>query len=94
MGRIVGLINNNTMKHYEGITEEQQKQLIDIFTNCPLCVIRDTLIDAKIIDEDFPILYNSVVGLNKTVVKARYNKSISYLDKKMDIARKIMNKEL
>ena len=93
MGLIAGLIKNK-MKHYEGITEEQQKQLIDIFTNCPLCVIRDTLIDTKIIDEDFPILYNSVVGLNKTVVKARYNKSISYLDKKMDIARKIMNKEL
>ena len=57
------------MNHYEGITEEQQKQLIDIFTNCPLCVIRDTLIDAKIIDETFPTLYHSIVGRNKTIVK-------------------------
>ena len=68
------------MKHYEGITEEQQKQLIDIFTNCPLCVIRDTLIDAKIIDEDFPILYNSIIGYNKTIVKV--------LPKKIDTLKK------
>lgn len=82
------------MNHYEGITEEQQKQLIDIFTNCPLCVIRDTLIDAKIIDESFPTLYNSIVGNNKTVVKALQKKSTSYLDEKLDIARKMMHNEI
>ena len=81
------------MKHYEGITEEQQKQLIDIFTNCPLCVIRDTLIDAKIIDEDFPILYNSIIGHNKTIVKVLPKKSVSYRDTKMNIARKIIKEE-
>lgn len=46
---------------YEGITKEQQKSLVDIFTNCPLCVIRDTLIDAGITDETFPNLYNDMV---------------------------------
>ena len=46
---------------YEGITKEQQEALVDILKNCPLCVIRDTLIDAHIIDETFPNLYNDMI---------------------------------
>lgn len=44
---------------YAGITEEQQEALVDIFKTCPLCVIRDTLIDAGLMDETFPHFYNS-----------------------------------
>ena len=43
---------------YEGITPEQQEQLVHIFKTCPLCVIRDTLIDAGVVTEDFPVLYH------------------------------------
>lgn len=42
------------------ITKKEQEILVDIFKNCSMNAIRDTLIDAGIFDEDFPHFYNTL----------------------------------
>lgn len=54
------------------MTQEEKLSLINIFQNNPYCVIRDTLIDAKITDETFPHFYYDMqhgLSVNKGYLK-------------------------
>ena len=42
------------------ITKKEQEVLVDIFKNCSMNEVRDTLIDAGIFDEDFPHFYKTM----------------------------------
>lgn len=42
------------------ITKKEQEVLVDVFKNCSMTVIRDTLIDAGVFDEDFPCFYKTL----------------------------------